>query len=98
MKDLDNELEEDDEFKNLSDIEKANHPGTSQVVKSSYSTRQFYVPAKSEHALDDMLAGYSVQGALDLAEERKGMLTADKMSRSKNVMEEFERMLQQCGH
>ena len=58
--DLDDEPEEDDEFKNLSDIEKANRRAH-QVVKSSFKLTP--LPTKSRHALDDMLAGYSVQGA-----------------------------------
>ena len=81
--DVDNELEEDDEFKKSFGYRKANRRAHHRWSKLRIEEDNYVLPTKSKHALDDMLAGYSVQGALNLAEERKGMLTADKMSRSK---------------
>ena len=88
-----NELVEDDEFAALPNEEKAFRRAHHRWAKLRVEQDNFVLPQRSRNALDDMLAGYTVQGALDLAEERKGMLDSGSASTAKNVMAEFQRML-----
>ena len=84
----------DDEDANLSFQERALKRAHKRWSKRRRHGETFVLTKRNQDALNDMLSGYNVQGALDLAEKRRNTAAIDLL-KSKDIMNEFEQMLSQ---
>ena len=88
----DNDHQEEEEDANLTFAERAQKRAYKKLHKLRREGNKFVLTSREKHAMEDMLAGYNAQGALDLAEKRKSADVLEQV-KSNAALDRLNRMV-----